>query len=458
MSLIVRSERVGLPEGIRPATIHTRHGRIVAVGEYGDRPAGVREMDVGALVVFPGLVDTHVHINDPGRAEWEGFEHATRAAAAGGVTTLVDMPLNSIPPTTTVEGLERKRSAAHGRCYVDVGFWGGVVPGNARDLGPLASAGVLGFKCFLCPSGVEEFAHVSEADLRDALPITAALGLPLLAHAELPALLQDPLASADGSARDARRYATWLESRPDSSEHAAIEMLVRLAATFGAHVHVVHLASAEALPVIRAARAAGVALSVETCPHYLTFAAEDIADGATAFKCAPPIRSRRNRECLWDALAAGEIDFVATDHSPAPPPLKRLEDGDFVRAWGGIASLQLGLAVVWTGGAERGIPLERLAGWLAARPATLAGLGRKGAIAVGRDADFVVWDPDAETTVDAKALYHRHPITPYDGRRLRGRVLMTILRGTPVFDRGDFASTPIGTTLRRDSVPPEPEP
>jgi allantoinase len=451
MSLIVRSERVVLPEGVRPATVHTRKGRIVAVGEYADRPAGVRELDVGHHVVLPGLVDTHVHINDPGRAEWEGFEHGTRAAAAGGVTTIVDMPLNSIPPTTTVAGLESKRAAARGRCHVDVGFWGGVVPGNAADLAPLADAGVLGFKCFLSPSGVEEFAHVDEADLRDALPIVAALGLPLLAHAELPALLRDPLAGADGARPDPRRYATWLDSRPGASEQAAIDLLVRLAAEFGARVHVVHLATADALPAIRAALVSGVALSVETCPHYLTFAAEEIADGATAFKCAPPIRSRANRERLWEALAAGEIDLVATDHSPAPPATKRLADGDFLQAWGGIASLQLGLSVVWTGAAERGIPLERLAHWLAARPATLAGLAaRKGAIAAGRDADLVVWDPDAETIVDAKALYHRHPITPYDGRRLRGRVLTTILRGTTVFDRSDFPSLPIGTTLRRE--------
>jgi allantoinase len=448
--LAIRSERVVLPGGVRPATIVVRDGRIVAVGEYGDRPAGVRELDAGAHVVLPGVVDTHVHINDPGRAEWEGFEHATRAAAAGGVTTIVDMPLNSIPPTTTVEGLAAKRAAARGRCHVDVGFWGGVVPGNSPDLAPLADAGVLGFKCFLSPSGVEEFANVDEADLRGALPIIASLGLPLLAHAELPALLRDPMASADGARPDPRRYVTWLESRPDASEQAAIELLVRLAAEYGAHVHIVHLASAEALPGIRAARAAGVALSVETCPHYLTFAAEEIADGATAFKCAPPIRGRDNRERLWQALAAGEIDFVATDHSPAPPALKRLADGNFLEAWGGIASLQLGLPIVWTGAAERGIPLPCLAAWLAARPAALAGLSAKGAIEVGRDADLVVWDPDAETTVEATMLYHRHPVTPYDGRPLRGRVLTTILRGATVFDRGEFASTPVGTTLRRE--------
>jgi allantoinase len=447
--LAVRSERVALPEGVRPATIVVRDGVIVSVGAHSERPVGIRELDVGVHVLLPGLVDTHVHVNDPGRAEWEGFEHATRAAAAGGVTTIVDMPLNSIPPTTTVDGLEAKRAAARGRCHVDVGFWGGVVPGNAPDLAPLARAGVLGFKCFLSPSGVDEFVNVGEADLREALPIVAALRLPLLVHAELPALLRDPMAAVNEGRVDPRCYATWLESRPDECERAAIEMLVRLAAAYGARIHVVHLASADALPAIRAARAAGIALSVETCPHYLTFGAEDIADGATAFKCAPPIRSRANRECLWHALAAGEIDSVATDHSPAPPALKRLTDGNFLEAWGGIASLQLGLSVVWTGAAERGISFERLADWLAARPAALAGLGaRKGTIAVGHDADLVVWDPDAETIVDARALCHRHPITPYDGHRVRGRVLTTILRGTTVFDRGDFGSGVVGRTLR----------
>jgi allantoinase len=449
MSLIVRSRRVVLPTGVHPAAVHTRSGRIVAIGEYDDAPAGVPDLDAGSNVVLPGLVDTHVHINDPGRAEWEGFEHATRAAAAGGVTTLVDMPLNSIPSTTSVEGLEEKRAAAQGRCHVDVGFWGGVVPGNAAGLAPLAAGGVLGFKCFMCPSGVDEFGHVGESDLREALPILAALDLPLLAHAELPALLRNPTASTDRETADPRRYSTWLDSRPDASEQAAIEMLVRLAVEYAARIHVVHLASAAALPQIRAARAAGVALSVETCPHYLTFAAEDIGDGATAFKCAPPIRSRRNRARLWEGLIAGDIDLVATDHSPAPPALKHLDDGDFLSAWGGVASLQLGLSIVWTGAAERRIALERVAEWLAERPAKLAGLPTKGAIAVGRDADLVVWDPDAEWVVDARTLQHRHPVTPYDGRRVRGRVLTTILRGETVFDRGAFASVPTGTTLRR---------
>jgi len=449
-SITIRSERVVLPDGIRPASIHVRDGRIVGVGEHGERPAGVPELNAGAHVVLPGLVDSHVHINDPGRADWEGFEHATRAAAGGGVTTLVDMPLNSIPATTTARGFEAKRAAATGRCQVDVGFWGGVVPGNVCELEPLARAGVLGFKCFLCPSGVEEFAHVTAQDLREALPVVTKLGLPLLAHAELPELLQDPAASPDGAPRDPRRYATWLDSRPPASERAAIDLLLGLALEFRARLHIVHLASADALPALRAARAAGVAVTVETCPHYLTFAAVEIADGATAFKCAPPIRSRNDRAGLWRGLADGEIDLIATDHSPAPPALKRLEDGDFIHAWGGIASLQIGLSAVWTGAAAREVAVERLAQWLAAAPARLAGLDSvKGAIAVGRDADLVVWDPDAETTVDPSALYHRHPVTPYAGRRLRGRVLTTILRGDVVFDDGVCTTPARGKLLTR---------
>jgi allantoinase len=442
-ALVVRSERVVLPGGIRPASIHVRAGRITGIGEYGDRPAGVHAMDTGSLVVMPGLVDTHVHLNDPGRADWEGFEHGTRAAAAGGVTTIVDMPLNSIPSTTSVAGLDAKRRAASGRCHVDVGFWGGVVPGNTASLEPLARAGVLGFKCFLSPSGVDEFAHVTEADLRDALPVLARLQLPLLAHAEWPALLCDPPVAADP-----RRHATWLSSRPSESERAAIDLLIALAHEYGVRIHIVHLAAPEALPAIAAARAAGVLMTVETCPHYLSFASEEIADGATAFKCAPPIRDRERREQLWQALRTGAIDLVATDHSPAPPALKGLDDGDFMRAWGGIASLQLGLAAVWTGATARGLSIDAVSRWLSEAPARLAGLDNvKGSIAVGRDADFVIWDPDADGVVDAAALHHRHAVTPYAGRRLRGVVQQTILRGQVIFDRGVFASTSVGQLL-----------
>lgn len=437
-SLIIRGERVVLPDGTRPASIHVTGGRIVDVGAYEDRPTGVDEITARDLVVLPGLVDTHVHINEPGRTDWEGFAYATRAAAAGGVTTLVDMPLNSIPSTTTVDGLEAKRRAARDQCHVDVGFWGGVVPGNAGHLEPLARAGVRGFKCFLSPSGVDEFAHVTETDLRDALPILAELGLPLLVHAEMPALLRQP-------SGDPRCYATWLESRPSHAEDKAIELLVELAREYRTPVHIVHLASADALPALRAARASGLPLTVETCPHYLTFASEDVRDGATLFKCAPPIRERAHRERLWQALMSGDIDFVATDHSPAPPSLKKIDEGDFVGAWGGIASLQVGLAAVWTGAVRRGAVVADMAKWFSQAPARLAGLrGRKGVIGRGADADLVFWEPDGESTIDPANLYHRHPVSPYAGMAVRGRVVKTILRGEVIFDGGECTGIPRG--------------
>jgi allantoinase len=439
--VVVVGERVMLPDGERAAAIHVRDGRILAVASHAARPAGVRVIDAGALVVLPGLVDTHVHMNDPGRADWEGADHATRAAAAGGVTTLVDMPLNAIPATTSVEALRAKQRALEGQCHVDVAFWGGVVPGNTSQLGPLAAEGVRGFKCFLAPSGVDEFAHVTAADLRETLPGLARLQLPLLVHAELP----DRLLQPEG---DPRVYATWLNSRPPDAEGAAIDMLIELAAWSGARVHVVHLASSDALPALRAARLRGLPVTVETCPHYLTFAAEEVADGATAFKCAPPIRERRHREALWQALLDGDIDLVATDHSPAPAALKRIQDGDFIEAWGGIASLQVGFAVVATAAAARGIPLDRVASWMASRPARLAGLeGRKGGIASGADADLAIWDPDAERTVDPSMLHHRHPVTPYAGMKLRGQVRTTILRGEIVFTDGRLASRPAGRMI-----------
>jgi allantoinase len=431
------------PDGSRAATLHVQDGRIAAVGAYDDVPAGGDGIDAGRLVVLPGLVDTHVHINEPGRTEWEGFWHATRAAAAGGVTTLVDMPLNSRPATVDVDALESKLRASEGQLHVDLGFWGGVVPGNTLAIRPLVGRGVLGFKSFLSPSGVDEFPHVAEADLREALPVLAALKVPLLVHAELPALLRD----AD-RASDPRVYRTWLETRPVASELAAVVLLIELARGSGARIHVVHLSSPASLAAIAAARASGVTISCETCPHYLTFDEDLIAAGATPFKCAPPIRGSDDREGLWRGLTSGEIDLIATDHSPAPGALKHLDDGDFLRAWGGIASLQLGLAAVWTGASIRGLPFESLARWMAAAPATLAGLGRsKGAIGVGRDADLALWDPDAEQLVDPAVLHHRHPLTPYAGMRLRGRVRTTILRGQVVFDDGAFAERPAGQVI-----------
>jgi allantoinase len=428
----VRGERVVLPDGVRPASIRIRGGRIAAIASHADVPAGVDVFDAGDLVVLPGLVDTHVHMNDPGRADWEGVEHATRAAAAGGVTSVVDMPLNSIPATTSVDAFEAKLQAVDGRCHVDVGFWGGVVPGNASELAPLATRGVLGFKCFLAPSGVTEFEHVGEGDLRRALPIVASLQLPLLAHAELPR----ELVNAD-PASDPRNYSTWLASRPPASEHAAIELLITLARETGGHVHIVHLASADALPMLDDARSAGLTITVETCPHYLTFAAEDVRNGETSLKCAPPIRERRHRDGLWRAVLQQRIDLVATDHSPAPPALKAIAEGDFVRAWGGIASLQVGLAAVWSAGRMRGLTVETIARLMSSAPAALAGLGgAKGAIASGCDADFAIWDPDVEFTVDPRQLHHRHALTPYADIRLTGRVHATILRGEMIWREG----------------------
>jgi allantoinase len=424
---VVRSRRVVTPDGVRPASIVVENGRIVRIAPYESARSGGDD-DAGDRVVMPGLVDAHVHVNDPGRAEWEGFAHATRAAAAGGVTTIVDMPLNSVPATTDGEALERKREAARGRIAVDVALWGGVVPGNAGAIEDLWRAGVSGFKCFLVPSGVPEFPHVAGSDLDAALPILARLGAPLLVHAELPRRI----AAASGSPRS---YAAYAASRPIEAETDAIDLMIELAARHGARVHIVHVSSAEGACRIDGARRRGVRISGETCPHYLTFAAGEIPDGATAFKCAPPIRDAREREALWEALAAGALDFVASDHSPAPPSMKALDTGDFFAAWGGIASLQLLLPAVWTGARSRQFPLEQLAAWLASGPARLAGLdGRKGVLAPGADADMVVWDPDASFVVDAAALHHRHPITPYDGRRLYGVVRQTWLRGELVYD------------------------
>lgn len=446
LDLVVRGFRVALPSGVQPAAIHVAGGRIARIAELDDVPRGAEAIDAGDLVVMPGLVDAHVHVNEPGRTEWEGFPSATRAAAAGGVTTIVDMPLNSVPATVTVAGLEAKRRATGGRCFVDVGFWGGLVPGNAAELGPLADAGVLGFKCFLTPSGVEEFPHVTDVDLRAALPRLAAAGATLLAHAELPDRLR-PAARGD----DPRRYATYLATRPPEAERDAAARLIRLCRQYSAPIHIVHVSSAGTVPLIAAARRDGLPLTAETCPHYLCFAAEDIPDGATAFKCAPPIRETSHRESLWRALRDGVLQMIASDHSPAPPSMKCPETGDFVRAWGGIASLQLSLPIVWTEASARGYRVSDLVRWMSEAPAYMAGLaGRKGRLEAGFDADLAIWDPDQSFTVEAAALEHRHPVTPYAGRVLRGAVKTTILRGRTVYDRGRFPAGPAGHLLGRE--------
>jgi allantoinase len=425
--LVVRSQRVVLPEGERAAALYIDAGKIDRIVEFGsDDPTGAKIFNVPDLVVSPGLVDTHVHINEPGRTDWEGFDTATRAAAAGGVTTVVDMPLNSIPATTTVAALQVKREAARAQCHVDVAFWGGVVPGNAGDLDALVDAGVRGFKCFLAPSGVDEFPAVNEDDLRQALPILARRNVPLLVHAEDPSCLTDPAHPTCQS---------YLASRPPESELEAVRLMIRLAEEFKARVHIVHVSSAEAVEAIASAKADWVPITAETCPHYLTFAAGEIADGATQFKCAPPIRDAAHRAALWEGLAAGTLDLIASDHSPAPPALK---SGDFAHAWGGIASLELSLPVIWhrLRAADNPAALSDLARWMSAAPASLAGLGeRKGQIAEGFDADLVVWDPDAEFTVDPKRLQQRHKITPYAGRTLFGTVVTTFVRGERVWDK-----------------------
>jgi allantoinase len=442
----LRSRRIVGPDGrVRPGTVLIEQGRIRALVS---RPASatvppdVPVEDLGTRVISPGLVDCHVHINEPGRTDWEGFATATRAAAAGGVTALVDMPLNCLPVTTRRAALEEKLRAAAGQLHADVGFWGGVIPGNAGDLAELASGGALGCKAFLVHSGIDEFPNVTEADLRAAMPLLRDAGLPLLAHAELD------LGAAEGGEKDPRKYSRYLRSRPAAWEDAAIALLIRLSRETGCAVHVVHLSSAASLPQIARAKDEGLRFTAETCPHYLCLEAEAIPDGATEYKCAPPIRDHENREALWQGLKDGVLDFVVTDHSPCTPALKDRERGDFAEAWGGIASLQLGLPAVWTEARGRGLGLGEIASWMSARPAALAGLGlRKGQIAPGFDADLVVWDPDAEISVDAEQLQFRHKVSPYLGRRLMGRVEATFLRGQLVYDGSGHPAGPVGAPI-----------
>ncbi|UNX54886.1 allantoinase AllB [Georgenia sp. TF02-10] len=436
--LVLRGHRVVTPDGIVPAEVAVAGGVITAVAPLGAGLTGREVLDLAAdEVLIPGLVDTHVHVNEPGRTEWEGFASATRAAAAGGVTTIVDMPLNSLPPTTDVPALEVKRAAAAAAAHVDVAFWGGAVPGSTQHLRPLHEAGVLGFKCFTIDSGVPEFGHLTPAELeRDLAELATFDGL-MLVHAEDPDIV--------GAAPHARgpRYADFLASRPAAAEEAAIAVVIDAARRTGARVHLLHLADAAALPMIAAARAEGVPLTVETCPHYLALAAEDVPDGATAFKCCPPIREAANRDALWHGLRAGTVDIVVTDHSPATAELKAPPSGDFAEAWGGVASLQLGLAATWTEARARGVGLAEVVGWMATAPAALVGLERKGAIAVGKHADLAVLAPEETFDVDAARLHHRHPVTPYAGRRLTGVVRRTLLRGREIPD------VPAGTLLRR---------
>ncbi|MET9349301.1 allantoinase AllB [Streptomyces termitum] len=442
VNLVLRSTRVVTPEGTRPAAVAVSGGTIAGVWPYeAGVPAGARLEDVGDDVVLPGLVDSHVHVNDPGRTEWEGFWTATRAAAAGGITTIVDMPLNSLPPTTTVENLRVKQDVARSKAHVDVGFWGGALPDNVKDLRPLHDAGVHGFKCFLSPSGVEEFPELDQEQLASSLAEIAGFGGLMIVHAE------DPHHLAAAPQKSSTAYADFLASRPRDAENTAIQNLIDQARRLDARVHVLHLSSSDALEPIAAAKAAGVKITVESCPHFLTLTAEEIPDGATEFKCCPPIREAVNQDALWQGLADGVIDCVVSDHSPSTADLKT---PDFSSAWGGISSLQLGLPAIWTEARRRGHGLEDVARWMSAGPARLAGLERKGGIEEGKDADFAVIDPEATFTVDPAELQHRNRITAYAGKTLHGVVKATWLRGEKINDGGTLTD-PSGLLLERNN-------
>jgi allantoinase len=437
------SQSVVTPGGIRSAAILVEGERIQAVVARAEVPVGTHLTDFGDALILPGLVDSHVHINEPGRTDWEGFGTGTRAAAAGGYTLIADMPLNCLPPTTTVKALEEKRRSAQQSSLIDWVLWGGVVADNQRHIEPLAEAGVPGFKCFLVEPGIDGFTMVSESQLRSALPHVAKTGLPLLVHAEWPGPIE--AAAAQLTTADWRRYETYLRSRPDEAELEAIDLLLTLCREFCFPLHIVHLATAKALDRLRKAKSEGVPVTVETCPHYLYFSSESIADGATLCKCAPPIRDQANREQLWQGLREGVIDLIVTDHSPCPPQMKRLEEGSFRTAWGGIASLTVSLSLVWTEARRRGFTPSDIARWMAEAPAKLAGCGsRKGKIATGYDADFVVFDPEIEFTVTAGQLHYRHRVSPYLGHPLTGKVRQTYLRGECIFDNGEFPGKPAG--------------
>ncbi|MEU0137516.1 allantoinase AllB [Streptomyces sp. NPDC006296] len=441
VKLVLRSTRVVTPEGTRAAAVLVAGEEIEAVLPYdAGVPAGARVEDFGDDVLMPGLVDTHVHVNDPGRTEWEGFWTATRAAAAGGITTLLDMPLNSLPPTTTVENLGVKRQVAGPKAHIDTGFWGGAIPSNTKDLHPLYEAGVFGFKCFLSPSGVEEFPELDQEQLARSMAEIAGFGGLLIVHAE------DPHQLAEAPQRSGGKYADFLASRPRDAENAAIEGLIAQARRLDARVHVLHLSSGDALPQIAAAKREGLRVTVESCPHFLTLTAEEVPDGATEFKCCPPIREAVNQDVLWAGLADGTIDCIVSDHSPCTTDLKT---PDFASAWGGISSLQLGLPAIWTEARRRGHTLDDVVRWMSAAPAGLAGLTRKGAVEAGRDADFAVLAPDETFTVDPAGLFHRNQVTAYAGKTLYGVVRSTWLRGKRIAADG-VLTPPTGRLLERN--------
>jgi allantoinase len=437
------SKRIVTPQGTQPGALLVEGEKIRAICRPSEIPADAVAHDCGNAALLPGLVDTHVHINQPGRTEWEGFRTATRAAAAGGYTTLVDMPLNCLPETTTVAALEEKRSSAQGECFVDWAAWGGAVADNQQHILPLARAGVLGFKCFLIYPGCDGFTMIDQQQLEAALPFIAKSGLPLLVHAELAGSI-DAATKELGDA-NWRSYSTYLASRPDQAELDAIRLMIRLCRQYRFRLHIVHLSTALALEELQAARAEGLPITIETCPHYLHFAAEEIADGATLLKCAPPIRSKENQQHLWRGLRDGIIDMIVTDHSPCPPAMKREDSGRFDLAWGGIAGISLALSVIHTECVRRGHTLDDIVRWMSSEPAALAGIShRAGALAAGRDANFTVFDTEAEFPVTTDRLHYRHAISPYLNETLRGAVKATYLRGEAVYREGRFAPKPSG--------------
>jgi allantoinase len=437
----IKGNRILTPAGLQKGAVLLEGGKIIdMVPELStDFPGDIT--DIQDSVLMPGVIDPHVHINEPGRTNWEGFDTATRSAIAGGLTTLVDMPLNSSPVTTTAVAFDQKLAATRNQLHTNCGFWGGLVPGNTDEIEKLINKGVLGFKAFLTHSGIDEFPNATEADLRKAMPILARYGLPLLVHCELST--DEVLATGD-----VRSYQNYLKSRPKEWEDKAIALMIRLCEDYNCRTHIVHLSSADSIEPIAEAKQKGLPLTVETGQHYLYFNAETIPDGQTQFKCAPPIREQENNDRLWDALKEGIIDFVATDHSPAPPDLKQLQSGDFMKAWGGIASLQLALPVLWTAALQHNCSLENIPKWLCANPAKLAGLShRKGKIAVGYDADFVVWQPEEVFTVSEDLLHHKHKVTPYLQEKLYGVVQQTYVNGVKVFTDGQFIELNAGEVI-----------
>ncbi len=443
---IIRGNRVLLPTGIAPASLHLADGKIIAVAAFDALVPGVPVHDAQEDLITPGVVDSHVHLNEPGRTEWEGFSTASQAAAAGGITTVVDMPLNCIPATTSRANAQIKREALRDQAHVDIAFWGGVIPGNVAQLPGLKQFGIHGAKCFLCPSGVDEFPNVTRADLELAMPVLRDLGMTLLVHAELPGPCDAAETQLVGA--DPRAYSTYLASRPKAAEDEAIAMVIALCRKHRCPAHIVHLSSATAIPILKAAQDDGVPITAETCLHYLSFTAEQIAAGATQFKCAPPIREASNRVGLWQGVESGVVSMVVSDHSPCTPALKRLDSGDFLAAWGGIASLQLGLSILWTLASARGHSLAQMFEWNAAHPARLAGLGdRKGRLAEGFDADLVIWNERDSFEVKAEELRHRHKLSPYAGQRLKGVVKQTFVGGTLAYDSQHGLSRPHGRFL-----------